>query len=72
MSREKPMSDRQRDCLIAATIQPLTPFRRGYAHSRSGPFYGLQTVNKLIRTGALRMVKDRAGRQFGTVTAREI
>ena len=64
------ITDMQRACLIEATIEPLTPFRRGYARSRSGPFYGLTTVNKLIRTGALRMVKDRAGRKFGSVTAR--
>jgi hypothetical protein len=61
----------QRRCLIEATIEPLTPFRRGYARSRQGPFYGLPTVNKLIRAGALRIIKDRAGRRLGTVTARD-
>jgi hypothetical protein len=71
MSRERPVSEVQRDCIIAATIEPLTPYRRGYARSRQGPFYGLQTVNKLIRTGALRMIKHRAGRRPGTVTARD-
>lgn len=62
----------QRACLIAATIEPLTPFRRGYARSKAGPFYDVRTVHALIQTGALRMIMNRAGRQFGTVTARAV
>jgi hypothetical protein len=66
----KPLSSNQRACIIAATIDPLTPFRRGYARSKLGPFYDVRTVHSLIQTGALRMIMNRAGRQFGTVTAR--
>ena len=66
----KPLSDMQRRCLIEATIDPLIPFRRGYARSRLGPFFDVRTVHSLIQTGALRMIMNRAGRKFGTVTAR--
>ena len=67
----KPFSNRQRDCIIAATINPLIPFRRGYALSKTGPvFYDVRTVHSLIQAGALRMIMNRAGRKFGTVTAR--
>ena len=68
----KPLSDMQRRCVIEATIEPFTPFRRGYARSKTGPFYDVRTVHSLIQTGALRMIMNRAGRQFGTVTARSI
>ena len=66
----KPLSTIQRACIIAATIDPLIPFRRGYGASKAGPFYDVRTVHSLIQTGALRMIMNRAGRQFGTVTAR--
>ena len=66
----KPLSSIQRACIIAATIEPLTPFRRGYGLSKAGPFYDVRTGHSLIQTGALRMIMNRAGRQFGTVTAR--
>jgi hypothetical protein len=67
----KPLSSIQRACIIAATIDPLIPFRRGYAKSKFGPvFYDVRTVHSLIQTGALRMIMNRAGRKFGTVTAR--
>jgi hypothetical protein len=67
----KPLSNNQRACIIEATIEPLTPFRRGYARSKMGPvFYDVRTVHSLIQTGALRMIMNRAGRKFGTVTAR--
>jgi len=69
----KPYSDIQKRCIIAATIDPLIPFRRGYSHSKTGPvFYDVRTVHSLIQTGALRMIMVRAGRKFGTVTARAI
>ena len=64
------ISDPQRRCIIAATIEPLIPFRRGYARSKAGPFYDVRTVHTLIQTGALRMILNRAGRKFGSVTAR--
>ena len=67
----KPLSNMQRACIIAATIEPLTPFRRGYARSKAGPvFYDVRTVHSLIQTGALRMIMIRTGSKFGTVTAR--
>ena len=66
----KPLSDIQRRCIIAATIDPLIPFRRGYGASKAGPFYDVRTVHALIQTGALRMIMNRAGRKFGTVSAR--
>jgi hypothetical protein len=66
----KPLSSIQRACIIAATINPLIPFRRGYGLSKAGPFYDVRTVHALIQTGALRMIMNRAGRKFGTVSAR--
>ena len=66
----KPLSSIQRACIIAATIDPLIPFRRGYALSKFGPFYDVRTVHSLIQTGALGMIMNRAGRQFRNVTAR--
>jgi len=68
----KPYSDIQKRCIISATIEPLIPFRRGFASSKLGPFYDVRTVHSLIQTGALRMIMVRAGRKFGTVTARAI
>ena len=69
----KPLSTIQRACIIAATIDPLIPFRRGYARSKFGPvFYDVRTVHSLIQSGALRMIMNRAGRQFRNVTARAI
>ncbi len=61
------MTDIQRRCLIAATIDPLIFCRRGFAHSKAGPFYPAQTVHALIKTGALRFLRN--GRQV-LVTAR--
>lgn len=63
-------SPTQRRCIIDATIEPLRPYRRGFARSKTGPFHSLTTVNSLITTGALRMIRNRAGRQYGSVTAR--
>jgi hypothetical protein len=69
-ARMKPLSNNQRACIIEATIEPLIPFRRGYARSKLGPFFDARTVHALIQTGALRMIMVRTGRKFGTVTAR--
>lgn len=60
----------QRRCIIDATIEPLRPYRRGFARTKSGPFHDVRTVNSLLVTGALRMIRNRAGRQYGSVTAR--
>lgn len=53
----KPLSPTQRRCIIDATIEPLRPFRRGFAPTKTGPFYEAQTINALIKTGALRVIK---------------
>jgi hypothetical protein len=55
----KAISDVQRRCIVEATIEPLTPFRRGYARSKAGPFYEVRTVQPLITSGALRRVNQR-------------
>ena len=64
------LSDAQRRCIVEATIEPLTPFRKGYARSKTGPFYDARTVGALIESGALRKITNPAGRHFGGVTAR--
>ena len=64
------ISDAGRRCLIEATIEPLRPYRRGYARSKAGPFHKFRVVLPLVRQGALRIIKDRAGRKPGSVTAR--
>jgi hypothetical protein len=60
----------QRRCLIDATIDPLKPFPRGFAHSKHGPFHDVRTVHALVTVGALRVVKERAGNHTLCVTAR--
>ena len=52
----KALSEVQRRCIVEATIEPLKPFRRGYARSKAGPFYEARTVQPLISSGALRLV----------------
>lgn len=64
------ITELQRRCLIEATIEDLLPFPRGYARSKSGPFYSLQTVQGLITRGMLRAVKQTAGRRALILTAR--
>ncbi len=54
----RPITPTQRNCIIEATIEPLFPFRRGFARSKAGPFYNLQTVHRLIDIGALRFVRN--------------
>ena len=63
----KEFSDTQRRCLIEATIDPLVFCRRGFARTKAGPFYSAQTVHALLKTGALRFLRN--GRQV-LVTAR--
>jgi hypothetical protein len=53
---EQPMSPTQRRCIIEATIEPLLPYRKGFARSKSGPFFIAQTVDPLIRSGHLRPI----------------
>lgn len=66
-------SDSQRRCVIEATIEPLSPFPRGFARSKAGPFFEVRTVHSLIKSGDLRILliggKGR-GRQRVLVTAR--
>lgn len=66
----KHLSEIQRRCVIEATIEPLTPYPKGFARSKAGPFYDARTVHALIQKGDLRLILKRAGRCFGTVTAR--
>lgn len=47
----------QRRALIEATIEPLFSFRRGFARSKSGPFFESKTVEFLVRAGALRPIR---------------
>lgn len=63
-------SDLRTRCIIEATIEPLRPFRRGFARSKMGPFFELRTVNALVNLGALRIVRQLGGRRSMTVTAR--
>lgn len=63
-------SELRRRCVIEATIEPLIPFRRGFARSKAGPFFELRTVQALINTGELRAVRQLGGRRALTVTAR--
>lgn len=64
------LSDNQRRCLIEATIDALTPFRRGFARSKSGPFFDLRTVHSLVSTGTLRVFYPVRGKSRIMVTAR--
>lgn len=64
------ISDTQRRCLIEATIEPLAAYRRGFARTKAGPFFSLQTVNALVEIGALRAYHPRRGRRGLHVSAR--
>lgn len=64
------LSDRQRNCIIAATTDRLLPFRRGFAHSKRGPFFDLRTVRSLVHSGDLRLVHEFGGNRLVFVTAR--
>jgi len=66
----KRLSTIQRRCMIEATIDPLTPFPRGFARSKVGPFFELRTVNALVNTGALRIYHPVRGKRRIEVTAR--
>lgn len=63
-------SPTQQRCIIEATIEPLVSFRRGFARTKEGPFFALCTVNSLVRVGALRPIRDRAGRHYLRLSAR--
>lgn len=49
-------SPARRRAIIAATIQPIRPFRRGYAATKAGPFINLRTIQYLLDHGALRKI----------------
>jgi hypothetical protein len=66
----KMISDIQKRCLIEATIDPLVPFPRGFARSKAGPFFEIKTVNSLVNSGALRVVRPVRGRHRLQVSAR--
>lgn len=61
------LSDIQRRCIIEATIAPLEGFSRGYARTKMGPFFYVNTIHALLKTGALRRVWS--GNRF-LITAR--
>ena len=64
------ITETQRRCLIEATIDPLVAYRRGFARTKVGPFFSLQTVNALVDIGALRAYHPRRGRRGLHVSAR--
>jgi len=64
------LSPSQRVCLIEATIEPLIAFPRGFARSKAGPFHRTQTIQSLVRAGALRVVQERWGHRHLKVTTR--
>jgi len=64
------LSDTQRQCMIEATIEPLMAFRRGFARSKQGPFYQLQTVRALLDSGHLRAYHPNRGRMGLRLSAR--
>lgn len=64
------LTDSKRRCLIEATIEPLVPFRRGFARSKAGPFFELKTVNSLVASGELRIVRPARGKHRLLITAR--
>jgi hypothetical protein len=64
------MSQTQRRCIIAATIAPLICFRRGFAATKAGPFYRLDTVQALIESGALRAIYPQRGKRALQLSAR--
>ena len=66
----KPLSSNQVRCIIEATIDPLIPFRRGFARSKAGPFFELRTVDSLIASGALRIYHPVRGKHRIQVSAR--
>jgi hypothetical protein len=68
--RVRPLSPVQRQCVIEATIEPLAPYPRGYARTKTGPFFDARTVHYLVLRGDLRMIKERVGAHFRSVTAR--
>lgn len=73
MTKRQRQIDVRRRCIIAATIEPLIPFRRGFGHSKMGPFFENRTVQSLVSTGELRVVKPSGrgkGRHTIFVTAR--
>lgn len=64
------VTETKQRCVIEATIEPLSPFPRGFARSKAGPFFDLRTVQSLIRAGALRIYHPVRGKSRILVTAR--
>lgn len=50
----RPLTPPQRRAVIDATNAPLIGYRRGYAHTKAGPFHSHRTVQSLRKQGALR------------------
>lgn len=59
-----------RRCVIEATIDPLRPFRRGFARSKAGPFFDPRTVQALVGAGMLRVFHPVRGKSRILVSAR--
>jgi hypothetical protein len=59
-------------CVIEATIEPLRPFRRGFARSKAGPFFEPRTVQALVGAGLLRVVYPERGRSRIMISARAV
>lgn len=68
----KPLSAMQIRCVIEATIEPLMPFRRGFARTKAGPFFFPGMVGALVHRGELRIIKETRGRRRILVSARAI
>jgi hypothetical protein len=68
----KPLSAAQVRCVIEATIDPLMPFRRGFARSKAGPFFFPGMISGLVERGDLRLWREVRGRRRILVSARAI
>lgn len=64
------LSPTQNACLIEATIDDLMAYRRGFARSKTGPFFRVNTVRRLVETGHLRAFYPSGGRPGLRVSAR--
>ena len=51
MTRTHRLSQAQMSALEQAMLRPLKHYRRGYATSKEGPFFGQSTVSVLQRNG---------------------
>lgn len=64
------LSPTQQRAVIEATIEDLKAFRRGFARSKQGPFFQLQTVRALLDSGHLRAYHPIRGKMGLRLSAR--